>query len=215
MKNKKIKHAQSRLQKRILTLSAFLLLSAFVWVDKRFHPIIKNVLSPAETQVVNEWDKYHGKSFIVVKTVDGDTIDINIPDGNYAHTRIRMLGVDTPETKSPYTPVMYFGPEASQFTRDTVLGKNVTVIMDELSNPRDKYKRLLCHIRLADGRILNEELIANGFAYADHRFPHSFVEKYLGLQDEAKKQKAGLWKKVKPEEMPKWMKKKLKLNTGQ
>ncbi|MCX5633201.1 MAG: thermonuclease family protein [Phycisphaerae bacterium] len=179
MKNKKIKYAQSRLQKKILLLSALLLLSAVVWFDKTFHPYLKTPLSTQKTQDVNDWDKYNEKSFIVVKVVDGDTIDINIPDATYATTRIRLLGVDTPETKNPHTKVMYFGPEASKFTTDTVLGQIVFVIMDKKSKPRDKYHRLLCHIRLADGRILNEELISQGFGYADTRFPHSFYEKYI------------------------------------
>ncbi|OQA03258.1 MAG: Thermonuclease precursor [Planctomycetes bacterium ADurb.Bin401] len=195
-------------------LSAFLFLSAIVWIDRKFHPVLREAVAPAHIQDVNDWVKYHGKSFFVVKTIDGDTIDINIPDGKYEHTRIRMLGIDTPETKSPHTPVMYYGPEASKFTADTVLEKNVTIIMDKLSNPRDKYHRILCHIQLADGRILNEELITNGLAYADPRFPHSFLDKYLTLQKKAKTEKTGLWKEVKPDQMPKWAQKKLKTNTG-
>ncbi|MFA5291793.1 MAG: thermonuclease family protein [Phycisphaerae bacterium] len=205
MKNKKIKYAQSRLRKNILTLSAFLLLSTVVLLDRTFHPFVKTSV-PTQTADANDWDKYDGKSFIVVKVVDGDTIDINIPDANFPHTRIRLLGVDTPETKSPYTPVMYFGPEASQFTKDMVLGKNVTVIMDKLSKPRDKYHRLLGHIRLPDGRILNEELVLNGFAYADTRFPHSYYKKYIELEKQAKETKAGLWKKITIDQMPKWRK---------
>jgi endonuclease YncB( thermonuclease family) len=206
MKNKKIKYAQSRLQKNILLLSAFLLLSAVVWFDKTFHPYLKTPLSTQKTQDVNDWDKYNEKSFIVVKVVDGDTIDINIPDANYPTTRIRLLGVDTPETKNPHTKVMYFGPEASKFTTDTVWGQIVFVVMDEKSKPRDKYHRLLCHIRLADGRILNEELVSQGFAYADTRFPHSFYEKYIQLEKTAREEKKGLWEKVTPEQLPQWRK---------
>jgi len=229
MKNKKIKYAQSRLQKNILLLSAFLLLSAVVWFDKTFHPYLKTPLSTQKTQDVNDWDKYNEKSFIVVKVVDGDTIDINAPDGHFKDTspvrdktsmmsrrplgavsngtRIRLLGVDTPETKNPHTKVMYYGPEASKFTTDTVLGQIVFVVMDEKSKPRDKYHRLLCHIRLADGRILNEELVSQGFAYADTRFPHSFYEKYIQLEKTAREEKKGLWEKVKQDQMPAWCKK--------
>jgi len=53
--------------------------------------------------------RYHGKTFTVVNVVDGDTIDVDVPDGEYEHTRIRLWGVDTPETKSPKVGVMYFG----------------------------------------------------------------------------------------------------------
>lgn len=228
MKNRKQKYAQSRLRRNTLSLSAFLLLAAVVWLDRTFHPYLKSHLQGQRTQNVNtdDWNKYNEKVFTVAKVVDGDTIDINIPDGNWPDTRpvrdktsmmserplgavsngtrIRLLGVDTPETKNPHTEVMYFGPEASKFTTDTVLGQNVIVIMDKLSKTRDKYHRLLAHIRLTDGRILNEELISQGFGYADTRFPHSFYDKYIQLEKEAKKAKKGLWEKVKPDQMPQW-----------
>ena len=99
---------------------------------------------------------------------------------------------------------MYYGKEASEFTAKTVLGQKVIVVMDEKSNPRDKYHRLLCHIKLADGRILNEELITAGCAYADPRFPHSYLKKYIRLEEVARKEKKGLWEKITIEQMPKW-----------
>lgn len=220
-----MKYAQSRLRKKVLLLSAFLLLSAVVYIDRTFHPYLKTLSHTAQTQ--SDWDKYNGKSFTVVKAVDGDTIDIDVPDGDYSHTRpvrdkasempdaplgavsngtrIRLLGVDTPETKNPHTEIMYYGPQAAQYTKEMVFGKKVTVMMDNLSKPRDKYHRLLCHIRLPDGRILNEELLINGFAYADTRFPHSYLQKYVQLQQKAKESKVGLWKNVTKEQLPKWM----------
>ncbi|MCF7956800.1 MAG: thermonuclease family protein, partial [Phycisphaerae bacterium] len=82
--------------------------------------------------------KYHLKTFKVVKIVDGDTLDIDIPDGEYETTRIRLLGVDTPETKKRGEEIMYFGPEASAFVTDVALGKDVTVIIDTVSDVRDR-----------------------------------------------------------------------------
>ena len=194
------------MQRNTLLLSAFLLLAAIVWLDNCvIHR--KPAAANPQTETVNDWDKYNEKSFIVVKVIDGDTIDINVPDGNYATTRIRLLGIDTPETKNPYTDVMYFGPEASKFTANMVLKQNVTVILDKMSKTRDKYHRLLCYIRLADGKILNEELVSEGFAYADPRFPHSHLEKYIQLEETAKKEKKGLWKEVRENQLPKWYKK--------
>jgi micrococcal nuclease len=102
---------------------------------------------------------------------------------------------------------MYYGAEASKFTADTALGQEVTVIMDKVSKPRDKYNRLLCFVKLADGRILNEELVSEGFAYADTRFPHSYFEKYIQLEKTAQKQKEGLWRKVTSDQMPQWHRK--------
>jgi micrococcal nuclease len=198
MKNKEIKFAQSRLRRNILSLSAFLLLAAAVWFDKSFHPYLKTYFHNQKTQDGNDWDKYNEKIFTVVKVVDGDTIDINIPDGNWPDTRIRLLGIDTPETEKSPKGARYYGAEASEFAAKMVLGQEVSVIMDKLSKPRDKYHRLLAHIRLADGRILNEELVSQGFAYADTRFPHSYLEKYIQLEKTAIKEKKVCGKKLHP-----------------
>lgn len=193
----------SRRRKNSLLLAAFLLLAAIVWADRTVvHPRI----FPPETTTTaaGDFDKYNQKEFTVVKVVDGDTLDIDIPDGKYRTIRIRLLGIDTPETAKSPRGEMYYGPEASQFTKDTVLGKHVVIILNENANPRDKYGRLLAYIKLPDGRILNEELISNGFAYAYTIFKHPDYEKYIELEEAARKGKKGLWKDVKQEQMPKW-----------
>jgi micrococcal nuclease len=203
LKNKKIKYAQSRLQRNILLLSAFLLLASLVWLDRNVIHHNKPVAAEQKTDP-NDWDKYNEKSFTVVNVVDGDTIDINIPDGKYDHTRIRLWGVDTPETKDPKFDIMYFGPEAAEFTEKLCLEKQVTVYLDKGNNTRCKYGRLLAYVKLPDGSILNEVLLSGGFAYADTRFEHSRLEKYIQLEKKAQEQKKGLWKKVTPEQMPHW-----------
>jgi endonuclease YncB( thermonuclease family) len=206
MKNNKTKYAQSRLRKKILLLSAFLLLSAVVFLDRTFlHPHLKTYVSTIQnTSTESDWDKYNEKTFTVVKVVDGDTIDINIPNADYPTTRIRLLGVDTPETEKSPSGAMYYGKEASEFTAKTALGQKVTVLLDKLSKTRDKYHRLLGFVRFSDGRILNEELVSQGFGYADTRFPHSYYKEYIQLEKNAEKQKKGLWEKVKQDQMPKW-----------
>jgi len=75
----------------------------------------------------DDFSRYHAKTFTVVKVVDGDTLDIDVPDDEYDCTRIRLWGIDTPETKSTKYGVMYFGPEAAQFATELVLGEDVTV----------------------------------------------------------------------------------------
>src|SRR4030042_1077580 len=79
--------------------------------------------------------RYHGKTFTVVNVVDGDTIDVDAPDGEHEHTRIRLWGVDTPETKNPKVGVMYFGAEAAEFTKTAALGQKVRVSLDEGNRP--------------------------------------------------------------------------------
>ncbi len=149
--------------------------------------------------------KYHLKSFTVVNVVDGDTLDIDIPDGKYDTTRVRLLGVDTPETKKRGEAVMYFGPEASAFVTEISLGKKVTILIDTVSDVRDRYGRLLGYVRLADKRIVNEEIIKQGFGYADLRFKHNDYQKYVEAMDEAIAGRVGLWKAAKRDQLPKWL----------
>jgi len=149
--------------------------------------------------------KYHAQAARVVKVVDGDTLDIDIPDANYRSTRIRLWGIDTPETKSPVYGVMYFGPEASQFAKHTALDQTVIIYLDPDNKTRDKYGRLLAYVKLPDGRILNELLLSEGFAYADLRFRHSSFNRYSQLEAAARAQKKGLWKEVTREQLPQWL----------
>jgi micrococcal nuclease len=206
-KSKNIFAMSKRRHSTIFTL-CLLLTAAFVWLDHS--PIRRNwQAQPKSNEQAKtcDFEKYHEKTFTVLKVVDGDTIDIDIPDGKYNHTRIRLWGVDTPETKNPKTGVMYFGPEAADFTTKSTLGKQVTVYLEE-TRTRDKYDRLLAYIKLPDGRFLNEALLSEGYAYADVRFRHSFYNKYKQLEAAAKRQQKGLWLNVKPEQMPEWLKKK-------
>lgn len=158
-----------------------------------------------EKTKVFDLEKYHGKTFTVVHVIDGDTIDIDVPDGRYERTRIRLLGIDTPETGGEKSGVMYFGPEASEFTKKLALGKSVTVYLDSPNPTRGKYGRLLAYVKLPDGRFLNEVLLTKGFAYADTRFSHSFYNKYRQLQAVARSDKKGLWQNVTPDQLPEWL----------
>ena len=149
---------------------------------------------------------YHEKTFKVIKVVDGDTIDLNVPDphNDKSYTRVRLWGVDTPETKHPKMGVMYFGPEASEFSTEMVLNKQVAVHLEPFQNTRGKYHRLLAYIYLPDGKMLNEELIKNGYGYADPRFKHMLRQKFKQLGNQAQKEKLGLWKNIRLDQCPGW-----------
>jgi micrococcal nuclease len=182
-----------------------LLVVVFVWLD---HSPIRSKWRPqpkSDQQVrANDLEKYHAGTFTVVNVVDGDTIDIDIPDGQYEHTRIRLWGIDTPETKNPKVGVMYFGPEAAEFATELTLRKNVTVYLEEHST-RGKYGRLLAYVQLPDKRFLNEVLLTEGYAYADLRFRHSLYNRYKQLDASARSLKKGLWENVTREQLPEWL----------
>jgi endonuclease YncB( thermonuclease family) len=153
----------------------------------------------------HDFEKYHAKNFSVVNAVDGDTIDIDIPDGQHNRTRIRLWGVDTPETKSEKYGVMYFGPEAAEFAEELALGKRVSVYLEAEKHTRDKYGRLLAYVQLPDGRFLNEVLLSEGFAYAELRFRHSLYNKYKQLEASARSANKGLWQNVTRQQLPEWL----------
>jgi len=156
----------------------------------------------------NDFERYNNKTFLVVKTVDGDTIDIDIPDKKkgFSHTRIRLWGIDTPETVKPDYPVEHFGPEASRFTKKAVLGKWVRIKLLP-HRTRDKYERVLGYVYLPDGRMLNREIIASGMGYAYPYNDHPYDAEFEKLQRQNRKDKVGLWKNIKYEELPWYMKK--------
>jgi micrococcal nuclease len=206
------RYAMSRRMRNVAAVIITLTAATLCFLDRSY--ISRSVTKPLQSnqqQDSSDLSKYHGKQFTVVKVVDGDTIDIDIPDGNYSHTRIRLLGIDTPETKDPRTGPMYFGKEASDFATKLAFGKQVTVFLDKDRKPRDKYHRLLAYIQLPDGTFLNEVLLNEGYAYAYLPFKHGLFNKYKQLESVARSQKKGLWAGVTPEQMPKWRQNRLHL----
>lgn len=149
--------------------------------------------------------RYHGRKFLVAKVVDGDTLHLDAPDLGQNTTKVRLLGIDAPEMGSSRSERMYFAEEATAFARSLALGRKVRVYLDERAGSRDRYRRLLAYLELPDGRFLNEELLLQGYAYADRRFRHSYYQKYLQLEAGARSAKQGLWKNVTPDRMPSWL----------
>ncbi len=150
-----------------------------------------------------DFEKYHRNTFTVVKIVDGDTIDIDTPDqtAGYKTTRVRLWGVDTPETKKANTPIQHFGPEATDFAKRTCMGKAVTLELDP-SDTRGKHGRLLAYVHLGDGTMLNRRIVAEGYGYADPRFGHAHKAEFRRLQNAAQKNRIGLWANVTRQDLP-------------
>jgi endonuclease YncB( thermonuclease family) len=209
--NYKRRYAMSKRQRTGMALAGLLAAAFLIWFERI--PVKlgwERQPESEEQQKAYDIEKYHAKSFHVVNVIDGDTIDIGIPDSEYIFTRVRLWGVDTPETKDPNLPVQYFGPEATNFTTKLALRKQapeglVTIYLDTTKRTRDKYDRLLAYVQLPDGRFLNEVLLSEGFAYADLRFRHSFYNKYQQLEAAARSLKKGLWEKVTRQQLPEWL----------
>ncbi len=128
---------------------------------------------------------------VVTNVVDGDTIDVSI---NRRTRRIRLIGVDTPETSHPSSPVECFGREASRFLTELVNGQTVLLESDPSQGDRDRYNRLLRFVWLPDGRLVNYEIIAQGYGFEyTFRTPYKYQEQFKAAQRAARETQAGLW----------------------
>ncbi|MDR3171869.1 MAG: thermonuclease family protein [Treponema sp.] len=133
----------------------------------------------------------------VVGHVDGDTVRVRIPnppkDLGTVET-IRMIGVDTPETVHPKRPVEYFGIEASNFTKERLLNRQVYLAFDW--DLRDRYGRLLAYIYTEDGQCFNASLVREGYGHAYISYAFQFIEEFKNLEADAKNKKRGLWSNI-------------------
>lgn len=122
----------------------------------------------------------------VDRVVDGDTLHLTTGE------RVRLLGVDTPETVKPDVPVQPWGPEASAFTKKHVQGQSVRLEFD--NEKRDSYGRLLAYVYVGEW-FLNEELIRAGLSPAVTKFPYSAVmkQRFRAAESEARRKRVGIW----------------------
>lgn len=140
-------------------------------------------------------DLPEGANGEVVGHVDGDTLDIAFDvEGRAVVERVRLIGVDTPETKKPNTPVECFGPEASARTA-ALLPIGSFVVVDRDVEARDDYGRLLAYVRRAtDDVLVNDVLVREGFARALFIAPNLALEPALrAAERSARADGRGLW----------------------
>lgn len=126
----------------------------------------------------------------VTRFVDGDTITV---DMNGKNEKVRMVGVDTPETHKPNAPVQCYGPAAAAYTKNLIGTQSVRLVSDELSTNRDRYDRLLRYVYLTDGTMVNQSLIENGYGFYYPYFPFSKSDQFAAAQASAKAANKGLW----------------------
>jgi micrococcal nuclease len=127
----------------------------------------------------------------LVSVTDGDTITVTV-DGT--KEKVRLIGIDTPETKKPDTPVQCFGPEASAFTT-SLLPKGTPLHLERDVEARDKYGRLLAYVyRTDDGMFVNMEIIARGYARLLTFPPNvAHVDDFVAAARAAEQANLGLW----------------------
>jgi micrococcal nuclease len=125
---------------------------------------------------------------LVTRVVDGDTIEVRL-DG--ATEDVRYIGVDTPETVKPGSPVECFGQQASRFNHRLVEGRQVRLVFGV--ERRDVYGRLLSYVYLGH-RFVNAALLRQGFGRTLTIAPNDrFAERFKRLEIAAGRAGRGLW----------------------
>lgn len=124
----------------------------------------------------------------VQRVVDGDTF---IALTGSSRFRVRLIGVDTPETVKPGAPIGCFGPEASAYAKKTLTGKQVRLVYDV--DRYDRYRRVLAYVYLGK-TFFNLDLVQRGYAVVDTVPPDvAHVRDFVAAQRAARASRAGLW----------------------
>ncbi len=127
----------------------------------------------------------------VVKIIDGDTIDVDL---NGKTARIRLIGVNSPESVDPRKPVECFGIEASNEAKKLLLGQFVKLESDDSQDNIDRYGRLLRYVYLEDGTLFNKEMVEFGFANEyTYQTPYKYQKEFKEAEAGARLNKRGLW----------------------
>ena len=127
----------------------------------------------------------------VKRVVDGDTVVLAFTD---TEETVRLIGIDTPETVKPNSPVECFGPEASERTK-TLLPAGTKVRVERDIEARDRYGRLLAYLRrVDDGLFVNESLVSDGFATPLRIEPNvAYADDFARAAEQARAARLGLW----------------------
>jgi micrococcal nuclease len=129
----------------------------------------------------------HAQTLTCTRVVDGSIIILNNGE------EVKLIGVDTPETKHPKKPVEYFAKESFAFTEKLVKGKEVRLEYD--IHERDSFGRRLAYVYLEDGTLLNAEIIKGGYGRTDTKSPFKYREQFSQYEKEAREDKRGQWAK--------------------
>lgn len=160
-------------------LGLWLMLFSF-WLVVGCAPVTGDgALSAGNGDAAGDW-------VVVERVVDGDTFVLDNGE------RVRLIGVDTPETVKPGTAPEAYGQEASRYTKQMLEGKRVRLEWDV--SERDRYGRLLAYVYLEDGTFFNEQLLLEGYARVMTVPPNvKYAERFVAAERAAREAGRGLW----------------------
>ncbi len=175
-----------RAQKKLIALLTVLVMGGLLAVGQQFGWLQE----PQQAALRADPGLYAVEHF-----VDGDTIAVNM---NGTTEKVRMIGLDTPETHKPNAPVQCYGWEAAAYTKQLIGTGKVRLESDPQSSNRDRYGRLLRYVYLTDGRMVETELIQNGYGFAYTSFPFTKSAEFKSAEQQAQTTRKGLWAACQP-----------------
>jgi micrococcal nuclease len=130
-------------------------------------------------------------TYPVIKVVDGDTIDVLIDNQK---VRVRLLGINSPESVDPRRPVECFGKESKKFLESIIAGQVVKLVTDPAKPNTDEYGRLLRYVYLGNQSV-NQTMIDEGYAYeyTYHDEDYLFQDNFKQSEQTARSEEKGLW----------------------
>lgn len=182
----------SRNMKRLLAVLSPLLIFIALLLDLRPGLHHEDVIPARESGATRRSEIATSTPFLpVLRVVDGDTIDVSV-DGN--PTRVRLIGINAPESVDPRRPLQCFGKEASAYMHTLLDGRSVRLTTDPSQDRYDKYGRLLAYVYRDDSMFINEVMIDRGYAY-EYTFitPYLYQQEFKGTEQGARTSLRGLW----------------------
>jgi len=177
-----------RRKKFIFSLLAFLILAFYQRLEIGALPNEKSVvLSEKSGKEISQNKREEAK---IIRVIDGDTVEVLLSGQK---EKVRVIGINTPETIDPRRPVQCFGKEASSHAKEILTEQNVVLESDSTQTNRDKYNRLLRYIFLNEVDF-GKSMIAEGFAYEyTYNIPYKYQSDYKEAEKEARNAQKGLW----------------------
>jgi micrococcal nuclease len=130
------------------------------------------------------------ETYEIVSIIDGDTILVRTATGE---ERVRLIGIDAPETNVTNNAVECFGLEATQYLKDELANETVTLELDPSQDERDTYGRLLAYVFL-NGNNINQALVSGGYAKEfTFNTPYRYQKEFREAETAAKQAQKGVW----------------------
>jgi len=130
----------------------------------------------------------------VLRIIDGDTIEVKVERQRGRPCKVRLIGIDTPESVHPRKGIEPFSLEAKELLKKLIGNQLVDLYFDPLNSKKDKYGRYLCYVeRKKDVLFVNKEIILNGFSRAYTKYPFSLKDDFILAEEIAREKRIGIW----------------------